>query len=128
MTKSIVWSILEVWARHCGCNICPKNLKFLVNMWFSTSFKTHNFYKILIFSLGVMPQNQNTCELRAAWVAKKHLLVNFFGLDFFSYILNKVLKHIINLKKVLRHIEFTRKMLKDQLHLCKIKKKAFETM
>jgi hypothetical protein len=30
----------EVWARHCGCNICPKNLQFSGNMWFSTSFKT----------------------------------------------------------------------------------------
>jgi hypothetical protein len=24
-----------------ACNLCPKNLKFLVNMWFSTSFKMH---------------------------------------------------------------------------------------
>jgi hypothetical protein len=31
----------EVWAGHCGCNICPKNLKILVNTRFSTSFKTH---------------------------------------------------------------------------------------
>jgi hypothetical protein len=37
------WPIFEVWAGHCGCNICPKNLQFLVNMWFSTSFKTHYF-------------------------------------------------------------------------------------
>jgi hypothetical protein len=33
--------IFEVWAGHCGCNICPKNLIFSVNMWFSTTFKTH---------------------------------------------------------------------------------------
>jgi hypothetical protein len=38
-TKSIFWLTLKVWTGHCGCNIYPKNLKFLVNMWFSTSFK-----------------------------------------------------------------------------------------
>jgi hypothetical protein len=30
-----------------------------------------NFYKIPIFGLGVMPQKQNPCELRAAQAAKK---------------------------------------------------------
>jgi hypothetical protein len=30
-----------------------------------------NFYKILIFGLGIMPQKQNPYELRAAWAAKK---------------------------------------------------------
>jgi hypothetical protein len=33
--------VFDVWAGHCNCNVCPKNLKVLVNMWFSTSFKTH---------------------------------------------------------------------------------------
>jgi hypothetical protein len=32
------------------------------------------------------------------------------------------------LEKVLRHMKFIREMLKDQLHLCKIQKKTFETM
>jgi hypothetical protein len=30
--------------------------------------------------------------------------------------------------KVIKHIKFTREMLKDQLHLCKIQKITFETM
>jgi hypothetical protein len=30
-----------------------------------------NFYKILIFGLGIMPQKQNPSELRAAQAAKK---------------------------------------------------------
>jgi hypothetical protein len=32
-----------------------------------------NFYKILIFGLGVMPQKKIPCELKAARVAKKLL-------------------------------------------------------
>jgi hypothetical protein len=30
--QGLFWPIFEVWAGHCGCNICPKNLKFSVNM------------------------------------------------------------------------------------------------
>jgi hypothetical protein len=33
-----------------------------------------NFYKILIFGLGIMPQKQNPYELRAARAAKKLLI------------------------------------------------------
>jgi hypothetical protein len=40
-------------------------------MWFSTSFKCTNSYKILIFGLGVMPQKQNPCKVWAARAAKK---------------------------------------------------------
>jgi hypothetical protein len=69
--KSNFWPIFKVRAGHCGCNICPKNVKFSVNMWFSTSFKSTNFHKILIFGLGIMPQKQNPYELRATRAAKK---------------------------------------------------------
>jgi hypothetical protein len=40
-SSPIFWPNFEVWAGHCGCNICPKNIKFSVNMWFSTNFKMH---------------------------------------------------------------------------------------
>jgi hypothetical protein len=40
-TKALFWPFFEVWAGHCGCNICSKNLKFLVNMWFSINFKVY---------------------------------------------------------------------------------------
>jgi hypothetical protein len=49
--------LFEVWASHCRCNICPKNLKFLVNMWFSASFRITNFYKIPILVILLCPKN-----------------------------------------------------------------------
>jgi hypothetical protein len=53
-------------------------------MWFSISFKTPNFYKIPISSLGAMPQQQNYIEGRALGQPKNFLFFNFFGLDFFT--------------------------------------------
>jgi hypothetical protein len=50
-----------------------------------------NFYKILIFGLGVMPQKQNPCELRTAWAAKKLLFLNFSESDFFHKFFKKFL-------------------------------------
>jgi hypothetical protein len=51
-----------------------------------------NFYKILIFGLGIMPQKQNPSELRATWATKNFLFFNFFELDFFhKFLTSKVL-------------------------------------
>jgi hypothetical protein len=55
-----------------------------LNTVFSIASRCTNFYKIPIFDLGVMPQKQNSFVLWVAWVAKKLLLKNKFGLDFFS--------------------------------------------
>jgi hypothetical protein len=83
--------ILKVWVGHSGCNICPKNLKFSVNMWFSTSFKTPNFYEIPISSLGFMSQKQNYFKVRAAHVAKNFLFLTFLDWIFFHKFLTKFL-------------------------------------
>jgi hypothetical protein len=42
-----------------------------------------NFYKILIFGLGVMPQKQNPCEVRAARAAKKLFIFKLFWVGIF---------------------------------------------
>jgi hypothetical protein len=43
-----------------------------------------NSYKILIFGLGVMPQKQNPCELRAVGQPKKTFLSRIFFHKFFT--------------------------------------------
>jgi hypothetical protein len=42
-----------------------------------------NFYKILIFGLGIMPQKRNPSELRTARVAKKLFIFQLFWFGFF---------------------------------------------
>jgi hypothetical protein len=42
-----------------------------------------NFYKILIFGLGIMPQKQNPCELRAARAANFYFILKLFWVGFF---------------------------------------------
>jgi hypothetical protein len=42
-----------------------------------------NFYKILIFGLGIMPQKQNPFELRATRAAKKLFIFSLFWVGFF---------------------------------------------
>jgi hypothetical protein len=42
-----------------------------------------NFYKILIFNLGAMPQKQNYFEVRAAQVAKKLFILKLFWVGIF---------------------------------------------
>jgi hypothetical protein len=37
--------------------------------------KRTDFYKILIFGLGIMPQKQNPSELRAAWAARIYFIL-----------------------------------------------------
>jgi hypothetical protein len=65
-----------------------------------------------------MCQKQNYFEVNVAWIAKKLFIFKLFRVGFFHIFLTKLL---INhqLKKVLRYMEFTRKILKDQLHLLK---------
>jgi hypothetical protein len=83
--KAIFWPILKVRAGHCGCNICPKNLKFLVTCGLVLASRYTNFYKIPIFSLGAMPQKQNYFDDRAARAAKKKTFYFLtFWVEFFS--------------------------------------------
>jgi hypothetical protein len=94
------WPIFRVWTGHSRCNICPK----ISNCWWTCglvlALRRTNFYKIPIFGYTVMPQKYILFVMRAASGSQKtSYFLNFFGLDFFSQILNKVLKHIINLKK-----------------------------
>jgi hypothetical protein len=42
-SKAIFKAFLEVWVGHCKSHIYKQFMDFLVNMWFSTSFKTHKF-------------------------------------------------------------------------------------
>jgi hypothetical protein len=42
-----------------------------------------NSYNIPIFGLGVMPQKQNPCELKAALVAKFYFILKVFWVGFF---------------------------------------------
>jgi hypothetical protein len=42
-----------------------------------------NFYKILISSLGAMPQKQNYFEVRAAWATKKLFILKLFWVESF---------------------------------------------
>jgi hypothetical protein len=41
-----------------------------------------NFYKIIIFGLGIMPQKQNPSELRAAQAAKELFIFQLFWVGF----------------------------------------------
>jgi hypothetical protein len=93
------------------------------NFWWVCSLvlasRCTNFYNILIFGLKVMPQKQNPCELRAARAGQKTFyFLTFLSWIFFNKFLTKFLK-ISSTWKVLRHTEFTREMLKNQLHCFK---------
>jgi hypothetical protein len=57
------------------------------NFWWTCGLvvasRRTNSYKILIFGLGVMPQKQNPCELRAAQAGNFIKKIIPFGLEFF---------------------------------------------
>ena len=87
-------SFYEVWAGHCGCNVCPKNLKFLVNMWFSTSFKTHLFLQDSnLWFRSYAPKIKLFCS----WAAKK----TFYFLTFLSWVFfHKFLTKFLNISSI----------------------------
>jgi hypothetical protein len=90
--KSILWPIFEVWAGHCGCNICPKNFKFLVNICYSTSFKTHKCLPDSnLWLYCYVPKTHFFCHAGSFGQPKNFLFSNFFGLDFFQKFLTKFL-------------------------------------
>jgi hypothetical protein len=67
-----------------------------------------------------MPQKHNSFVLGAARAAKKTFyILTFSGWNFFQRFSTKFLTYY-QFEEVLRHIEFTREMLKDQLHLLKL--------
>jgi hypothetical protein len=72
-----------------------------------------NFYKILISSLGAMPQKQNYFEVQATWATKKLFTLKLFWVEFFFINSSQESWSYHQLEKVLWHMEFTRKMLKD---------------
>jgi hypothetical protein len=77
-----------------------KVLIFLLTCGLVLASRRTSFYKIPIIGLAIMPQKQNYFQLRALLGNQKHfILFNLFGLHFFSEILNKVLKNILNMKK-----------------------------
>jgi hypothetical protein len=69
-----------------------------------------------------MPQKQNYFEaraVRAARAAKKLFIFQLFWVEFFFMNSSKSTLSYHQLEKVLKHMEFTKEMLKDQLHLLK---------
>jgi hypothetical protein len=59
-----------------------------------------SFTKILFLVQELCPKNKILVNLGQLRQPKNFLFFNILELDFFSYILNKVLLHIINLKKL----------------------------
>jgi hypothetical protein len=57
------------------------------------------FIKIIFLVQELCPKNKILVNLGQLGQLKNFLYFNFFELDFFPKILDKVLKHIINLKK-----------------------------
>jgi cell division protein FtsB len=69
-----------------------------------------------------MPQKQNYFEvwtIRAARAANFYFIFQLFWVEFFFINSSQSSKSYAQLEKVLRHMEFTREILKDQLHLLK---------